>query len=82
MSMSKRKTKYATRDILLTQTQYLSKVLLSMSKIDWKNQDPTKIALEFPDYMTKVLERFIELTLSLLEYKPDDTKTKDTNKVN
>ena len=80
--MSKRKNKYTTREILLIQIQYLSKILLSMRKIDWKNQDPAKIALEFPEYVTNILERFIELSLSLLDYIPNETKDKNTNKAN
>lgn len=53
-----------------------------MRKIDWKNQDPAKIALEFPEYMTNVLERFIELSVALLDFIPNDTKSKDTDKAN
>ena len=53
-----------------------------MRKIDWKNQDPAKIALEFPEYVTNILERFIELSLSLLDYIPNETKDKNTNKAN
>lgn len=78
----KRKKKYTAREILIIQIQYLSKVLVSMRKIDWKNQDPAKIALEFPEYMTNVLERFIELSVALLDFIPNDTKSKDTDKTN
>lgn len=80
--MSIRKKKYTAKEILTIQIQYLSKVLVSMRKIDWANQDPAKIALEFPEYMTNVLERFIDLSVALLDFIPNDTKSKNTDKTN
>ena len=71
-------TTISAREILKAQVEYFALIADSLEKIDWKNQEPNKMALEFPVYMTRVFRNLVILTEAMLSVKEkEDAKVKN-----